>query len=50
MILLELDIKDVKVLVNLLDREIEEYPVESPVRDMLQSIQIKILRKVMNNG
>ena len=48
--ILELDNNDVRVLVNLLDREIEEYPVESPVRDMLQSIEIKILRKVMNNG
>lgn len=48
--ILELDIKDVRVLVNLLDREIEQYPVESPVRDMLQSIEINILRKVMNNG
>ena len=48
--ILELDIKDIRVLVNLLDREIEQYPVESPVRDMLQSIEINILRKVMNNG
>lgn len=48
--ILELDIKDVRVLVNLLDREIEQYPVESPIRDMLQSIEINILRKVMNNG
>lgn len=40
--ILDIDELDIKVLITLLDHEIEQFPVESPVRDMLNSIKSKL--------